>query len=85
MGGSPHVDMYGMCRFQSDRLSGSTVRAQVFYCISAQPGSAAITTHAKYLVFYFGGGEMQNISNLDLSTLLDTFESFVQSLWSQLC
>lgn len=46
MGGSPHVDMYGMCRFQSDRLSGSTVRVQVFYCIPAQPGSAAITTHA---------------------------------------
>jgi hypothetical protein len=57
MGDSPHADMYGMCRSQPDRLSGSTVRAQVIYCISAQPGSmalagsAAITTHAGYLVF----------------------------------
>jgi hypothetical protein len=58
------------------------VRAQVIYCISAQPGSlalagsAAITTHAGCLIFDFPGGEMQNISNLDLSTLLDDFDTF---------
>lgn len=69
-GRSPHVDMYGMCRSQSDHSSGSTVHVQVIYCVSAQPGFGfGFGFGSSWLGGYYDtcsassllpGGEMQN-------------------------